>query len=51
MDACYEWNRIMWEEYRRLLGEVMKDEPMRWCKLGKMLRLHAMLRAHNRRDK
>jgi len=45
-----EWDRLMWEEERRLLREVTDDkEPMSWRKFGKMIQLNAMLRSHDRR--
>jgi hypothetical protein len=45
----YEWDRMMWEEERRLLREVTEDRgPMSWRKLGKMIQLNAMLRSHGR---
>ena len=44
----YEWDRLMWEEERRLLREVTNDkEPMSWRKVGKMIQLNAMLRSHD----
>jgi len=45
----YEWDRIMWEEERKLLREVTSDEPMSWRKLGKTIQLNAMLRSHSHR--
>jgi len=43
-----EWDKMMWEEERRLLREVTDNkEPMSWRKLGKMIQLNAMLRAHD----
>ena len=44
-----EWDRMMWEEERRLLREVTDDkEPMSWRKFGKMIQLNAMLRSRDR---
>jgi len=39
----------MFEEERRLLREVTKEEPMSWRKFGKMIQLNAMLRSRDRR--
>ena len=44
-----EWDRLLWEEERRLLREVTKEGSMSWRKFGKMLQLNAMLRSHDRR--
>ena len=44
-----EWDRLMFEEERRLLREVTKEEPMSWRKFGKMIQLNAMLRSRDRR--
>ena len=44
----YENDRLMWEEERRLLREVTKDEPMSWRKFGKMIQLNALMRSHDR---
>jgi len=44
-----EWDRLMWEEERRLLREVTREGPMSWQKFGKMIQLNAMLRSRNRR--
>ncbi|MDR2687281.1 MAG: hypothetical protein LBB75_05970 [Oscillospiraceae bacterium] len=47
----YEWDRMMWEEERRLLREVTEDKgPMTWRKFGRMITLGAMLRSHGRRS-
>jgi len=44
-----EWDRMMWEEERKLLREVTDDkQPMSWQKLGKMVQLNAMLRSRDR---
>jgi len=48
MYSRYEWDRMMWEEERRLLQEVTREGPMTWQKFGKMITLNAMLRSHDR---
>ena len=39
-----DWNRNLFEEERRLLNEV-GAQRMSWNKLGKMIKLNAMLNA------
>jgi len=38
----YDWNREMFEEERKLLNDV-SAQRMSWNKLGKLIRLNAML--------
>ena len=43
----YNWNRDMLEEERRLMREI-NSQRMSWNKLGKILKLNALMSARRR---
>ena len=42
-----EWKRVMLEEERKLLKEVA-TQRMSWDKVGNIVKLNALMRAHQR---